>query len=353
MRLSFLTNFLIIIFALTLGGYFFWVSSVTYFSEARLSSAKQNREERKFEQALADINQAIKLAPTNALLYKEQAAIYYYSSEAFVATAAIREAIALNPQRGEFYYTLGAIHTAFGQIAEAELAFEKALTIQKDHMSYRLGLAKLYLVDKRWKKGFRLYQETLTLAPKPRLQKEAASQFFSAAKRFSIDELIYFWSQVLSMPLHYSDAEEVLKVLIRIGKRFIENENPSEAFAIYEQAVNLNPYYTSVRDELLTQMLNIAHDFRKSQEYTKASEAYYRVITLLPTEDGELFEQRYRLVALLNLGISKRRLNYFAEATTIFEEILNLTPLESDKDFEQNHRKAALQQLASLKNNVQ
>ncbi len=357
MRLSSLTSSLIIIFALTLGGYSFWFSATIYFSETRLRSAKQDREEGNFQLALTKIDQAIKITPTNALLYKEQATIHYYNNKSsqasFLAPAAIKKAITLNPKRGEFYYTLGAIHTAFGQTVKAELAFEKALTIQRDHMSYRLGLARLYLLDERWDEGFNLYYQTLTLAPKRRLQEEAAKQFFSIARKLNRDQLAYFWPQVLSMPLQYSDAEEVLKVLIRISKRFIDNENPSKALAIYEQAIKLNPYYPSVRDELLTQMLNVAHELRKSQEYTSASEVYERILAMLPTEDGELFEQRYRLVALLNLGISKRRLNYFAEATKIFEEMLNLIPLESDKDFEKNHRKAALQQLTSLQSNVE
>ena len=360
MKLSSFTNFLIIIFALILGGYSFWFGAITYFSETQLSSAKQNRELGEFEQALANINQAIKLFPTNALFYKEQATIYYYHKPTkanFVAPAAIEKAIALNPQKGDFYYTLGAIHSTFGQNAKAEFAFENALALQKDHMSYRLGMAKLYLLDKRWDEGFHLYYETLTLAPKSRLQKEAATQFFLIAKQLSKqlnrDELIYLWLRVLNLPLQDTDAEQVLKIIVRIGDSFIENENPSKAFTIYEQAISLNPHHISARNELLTQMLNIAHEFRKSQEYVKASEAYERILAQLPAENGELLEQRYRLAALLNLGISKRRLNYLVEAAKMFEEIINLIPPESDKGFERNHRKVALQQLINLQNNVQ
>lgn len=360
MKLPSAIRFLVIVIALFLGGQSLLFSTTIYRSEFYLKSAKQDQEEGDFEKAISNINKAILLTPANALLYREQATTYFYLSYLDrlngyrdKTLAAMNKAIAINPERGDFYYTLGAFHLAFEQIDEAKTALKTALSFQPDHMSYRLGLAKLYLANKQWDKGFELYYETLSLKPKERLQKEAFRQLFAIYRKLVGDEAINFQQQILKLPLQLSDAQNMLKRFMIIGERFVKQGNSSQAFTMYYQAVALIPYHFSVKQKLLAEMLTISHQWREEQEYVKANQAYQQILSLLSSESGEMFEQRYRLNALLYLGVTQKWQHNFTGAEKTFQQLLATIPEQGGKVFEQNHRKAALLHLASLSNHIQ
>ncbi len=364
MKTPLIVRFFIVVFAFVFGGHLFLFSVTTYSSEIHLKTAKKHLKGGNFEQALAKVNKALELAPKNALLYQEQSIIYFSSKSSVykqAAISAIQKAISLNPKRGNFYYTLGVMEAMSGQALRAEFSYKKALSIQNDHMSYRLRLANLYLLNKLWDKGFDLYYQTLSLAPKNRLQIEAARQLFLTPIQLSNneeitlgeEEEIRYWQQVLSLPLLYIHAKIMLKELTKLGESFIEQGNLLKAFNIYKQAINFNPYHDSIRHELLTQMLVISHELRNDEYYAKSAKAYEEILAILPSEGGQLFEQRSRLIALFHLGVSQKNLTLFDQAIESFEQVLKLVPQENAKSFEQNHKEAALLQLAILKRNGQ
>ena len=345
------------IFAISLGGYVLWLSTITYLSDVYLKTAEQKYKDGHFDQALAATNKALKLTPKNAFAYYKQAVVNYYYAHSGDKTgirdeaiAAIKKAISINPNRGDFYYTLGTILTSFNQVTEAEYAFKSALSIQHDQMSYRLGLARLYLIDKRWEKGFQLYNETLLLTPKNRLREEASKHILSLSNHFSDNEAIEFHQRALSLPLSHKTAQLMFKKLIIAVEVLTKETNLPKQFNSYEQAIRFGPHFPSIRHNLFTKMLSISHQWRESQDYAESADAYKKVLTLLPNEGGSLSEQRYRLDALFYLGISQKRSNLFDKATQTFESILYITPSEGGKDFEQNYRKAALSQLTILLN---
>lgn len=81
---------------------------------------------RMFQQALADMERAARLAPTDPLLRAELAAINYRLNQLDDAIVVAREAINLDPDFADAHRILGVCLRAKGKEAEARAALQRA-----------------------------------------------------------------------------------------------------------------------------------------------------------------------------------------------------------------------------------
>ena len=81
---------------------------------------------RMFQQALSDIEKAVKMAPREPLFHAEAAAVYYRFGQLDEAIAAARQAIALDNEFADAYRILGVCLRAQQKEAEARTALQRA-----------------------------------------------------------------------------------------------------------------------------------------------------------------------------------------------------------------------------------
>ena len=87
---------------------------------------------RMFQQALADLERATRLAPTDAVLRAELAAVNYRLSQVDDAIVIARQAIDLDPQFADAHRILGVCLRAKGLEAEARAALQRAADLGDD-----------------------------------------------------------------------------------------------------------------------------------------------------------------------------------------------------------------------------
>jgi tetratricopeptide (TPR) repeat protein len=98
--------------------------------------------------AAAELEQAMLLDPTDALLKVQRGWIAYYKDELGRTTALAEQAAALAPASGAAYDLLGAVFTRFGRTEATKAAFEKAVALEPNEPLYRYHLFDYF---DRWK----------------------------------------------------------------------------------------------------------------------------------------------------------------------------------------------------------
>ena len=104
------------------------------------------RKQGKYDLAIADYNQAIQLNPKYANAYNNRGLVYYNQGKSDLAIADYNQAIQLNPKLAHAYYNRGLTYKAKRNIEKAISDFEKAADLYKqqaDQQSYKDSLDQL------------------------------------------------------------------------------------------------------------------------------------------------------------------------------------------------------------------
>ena len=84
---------------------------------------------RMFQQAIDDIERAVKMEPQEPLYHAEQAVVHFRCGQLDEAEAAARAAIALNPEFTDAHRILGVCLRAQGKENEAKAALQRAVDL--------------------------------------------------------------------------------------------------------------------------------------------------------------------------------------------------------------------------------
>ena len=118
----------------------YWQRAVCFFMQSQIDMSQGDNSRFKINQALYDIEQAIKLTPANALLYYNKANILFQQRSYTEAISEYGRALSLNSNLAEAYYNRGMAHMRITHRNEAIADLSKA---------GELGLYSAYSVMKR------------------------------------------------------------------------------------------------------------------------------------------------------------------------------------------------------------
>jgi tetratricopeptide (TPR) repeat protein len=86
----------------------------------------------KIEEAIADLDQALILAPINAVLWMNRGIAHYTRLDYAKALDNFSQALALNPKMSEAYTNRAIVYIALSRFGEAKTDIERALEITPD-----------------------------------------------------------------------------------------------------------------------------------------------------------------------------------------------------------------------------
>ncbi|HTL62254.1 MAG TPA: tetratricopeptide repeat protein [Nitrospira sp.] len=203
--------------------------------------------EKRHQEAIAELKKAIELNPKNIHVYVELARAYFAANDPSSAEATLKEALKIEPNSKEILPALGDFYVSTGKPDQAETIYKQVLEIAPENEDTYLRLAALY---QRYNKP---------------AEAEASLQKLAALKPQDEKPHIY------------------------LGDFFRWVGEPDKALASYRRATQVNPSSIAARDMLISQYLDMGN----------TSEAETKVKAILEKNNrdlsGRFFEGRIRL----------------------------------------------------------
>ena len=183
------------------------------------------------------------------------------------AIADYQQAIRLNPNFARAYVELGDAYRALERYEEAAEAFKKATRLE-DESCASCGLGVTYYKSGRYEDAEKAFKRAIELDPN--------------------DVCAYDWSGRMYYDLsRYQEAVEVFKQEIRLqpsvsaylflGNAYVYSKQFGQGVDAYKQAIHLNP------DEMAYYQLGVAYEYL--EQYGEAIEAYQQAIKLKPGDE--------------------------------------------------------------------
>ncbi len=117
------------------------------------------------EQALRDYEQALRLAPGEAQIYRNRGVTYRGMRDYTRAADDFSQAIRLKPDYAAAYINRGAALERLGQYDQAVLDYAQAITLAPDDADGHFRLASCHLVTGRYDAAIQSYTRALALTP--------------------------------------------------------------------------------------------------------------------------------------------------------------------------------------------
>jgi len=115
-----------------------------------------------YEKAMSDFSSAISLEPTNAYAYGERGHIYCHQKAWAKALKDAQQALLLNPKYSKAYTTQGWAHSELGQFPQAIDDYNKAVDLAPKDSTIYYGRGMCYRAHKQYKEAIDAYTEALT-----------------------------------------------------------------------------------------------------------------------------------------------------------------------------------------------
>ena len=132
----------------------------------RLMEKAMNLEEQKdYGNALAELRQAELVAPEDARIHNDVAALLYMQGDNEGAITEAREAVKVSPWMAQAHFTLGLCLLQAGRAGEAKEALEQALDMNPSFPSGEEALAQAYGIERNDGEALRHYRKALEEDP--------------------------------------------------------------------------------------------------------------------------------------------------------------------------------------------
>jgi tetratricopeptide (TPR) repeat protein len=292
---------------------------------------------KKYEEALADYETALKLKPDDLEVYNYIGIIYletndykraikYFlqaskKSETYyqplynlgitysqiarqkesrknnnTAIRYFKKALKKNPAYVDAYNQIGMIYESYEEYEKAKDYYQKALNINSDYIEVKLNLGNICYKQNDLEQAQNYYEEILSVNP----------NFAEAISNIGL----VFWKKndLKNAELQIKRACELDPyfevAFVNLTNLYIEQEKYDEAFAALNKGL-------SVSDEIIHQYFSIATHYKEKKDYDKAEECLNRILQISPRE----------LDAASNLGILLYYRQKNTEALKVFEGI--------------------------------
>jgi tetratricopeptide (TPR) repeat protein len=192
-------------------------------------------EQKKWELALADYNQALKINPDLALAYVNRGLVYYNQKKWELALADYNQAIKINPDYANAYLNRGVL---YGEQKKWELAladYNQAININPDDADAYNNRGILYKEQKKWELALADYNQAIKINP-------------DYADAYNNRGILY--GDLKKWELALADYNQAIKINPDDAKAYYNRGNLYSdlkkwelALADYNQAININPDY--------------------------------------------------------------------------------------------------------------
>ena len=220
-----------------------------------------------FETALPLLKKLTASYPAIAYGHFALGNVYRYLQKPLEAAASYSKAIALEPNKPDYYYNRGVVLDAAGKYDEALASYDKAIALQPGHTDARTNHASnLYMLGR--------YEEALALANQliadyPNLAVNYTTRGNALGALGRTEEALADYTKAIALQPDLAVAHN------NIGALLEKKEDGAEALARYEQAIAINPQYADAHN-------NRATALNKVGRYQEALASANEAITLNP-----------------------------------------------------------------------
>ncbi len=256
----------------------------------------------KFDRALGLYDEAIRMNPERGETYFSKGVLLLNLKQPLQAEEAFVQGIAYAPESHLGYFYRGKAFEAQGKGVEAKEAYRQAITrAERFEPAYR-ALLKLYESDGEIQEAIRLHEQFVSSAT-PRNTK-----FRKDFVRFLVKQKDYARALDILNQMMADDPEDV-KVQIQRALVYVEMKDPHRAIADLKRIVHAHPSELRVRDYL-------GWMYEQIDDFERAIESYRTNIKM----DSTFYDSR------IHLGFLLYRLTRFDEAALHLAQAVGLKP---------------------------
>jgi tetratricopeptide (TPR) repeat protein len=268
---------------------------------AYYEQAVQSFDQGRLDDAVAALQQALRVQPDYAEAYSKLGSTYFRQGRHDEAAASYRQAIAIKPASSAFHRDLGSVLVAQGKFQEAEAVCREAVGLQPADPGSHNTLGTALAGQRNLVKAAESFREALRLEPKfhPALHNLGRV----LATQFRRTQAIERYREAIRL------APDVAEYHLSLGRAFHVQGKPEEAVKCYRRALELKPDYADAQADLAV------------------------VLTLLgkPEEAAACMQEALRLKphfpeAYCNLGEAQAEMGDFAGAEASHRQAARLDP---------------------------
>ena len=286
-------------------------------AEQLLRSANEYFRQGKYEEALADYNEAIRIDPQDALAYYNRGTTKGALDRHQEAIHDFDQAIRLKPQEALAYDNRGTAKGTLGQLQEAIDDFDQAISLNPQHVTayYNRGTAKGRLG--RFQEAIDDFDQAIRINPKSALAYNNRGNAKSALGRQ--EEAIVDYSEAIRLKPHHASPYYNRGIAKGALGRY------EEAIADYSEAIRLNPKNAKA-------YCNRGIAKGKLDRHEEAFLDFDEALSLSP-QFGE---------AYFNRGVTNGILGRHEEAIADYSEAIHLNPLDASAYYKRGNVQALL-----------
>ena len=238
-----------------------WESNLTLWADATekspdASTAHQNYayamyRNRRFEDAIAEVNIAIQLNPKNAKAHYGLGATYDLLHRTNEAIEKYREAVRLDPGNADMHYYLARAYAKKGQVNLAISEFQKTLAIDKQHFGAHLEIGLVYQNTGDINQAIVHFAKAVSLNP---YSADAYYNLgFSHMKQGMIDMAINEYQKAIQIKPDHVLAHHKLGIAFGMKKLF------ARAIEELQSALRLHPRSAAINYDLAITYMNMGN----------------------------------------------------------------------------------------------
>jgi tetratricopeptide (TPR) repeat protein len=255
-----------------------------------------------YDQAIADLNQALKLKPDYAEAYNNRAIIYAQKGNYDQAIADISQALKLKPDNADAYNNRGIVYDKKGDYDQAIADLTQALKLKpEDNAEAYSNRANAYVNKGNYDQAIADCTQALKL--KPNLAEAYAIRGSAYAKKSDYDQAITDLNQAINLKPKLAQAYSTRGLVYSI------KGNYDQAIADCTQALKLNP-------DLAEAYGDRGLAYRGKRDYDQAIADFTQALKLKP-DSAETYSNR---------GSAYRDKGNYDQAIADFAQAINLKP---------------------------
>lgn len=256
---------------------------------------------KQYVDALADLNEAVRLMPQTAGYYRDRGLVYLFDGQYSQALSDLTQAIALNPEDTKANAYRGIVYAAQADCPRAIEDFTHALKVQPDFQSVLVSRAAAYRDVEDYQAALADLNRALELVPEDLSAIAERGKIYQAMER--PEDALLDLNQVLTQ------NPDNVSLLLGRGIVFQQLEQYGKALADFNRVLELEPDNPDA-------LANRGETFRRLERYEEAIADLSRVIEQHP-EDAWAIGIR---------GTAYRQFGYPNKALEDFERAIELAP---------------------------
>jgi tetratricopeptide (TPR) repeat protein len=213
-----------------------------------------------------------------ALIYSEQALIYFREGNWSKAIASCQNALKIVPDTADAYKILGNILQRQGKKAEALGCYAKALEIEPDSAAIYANLGSFYAEQENWQQAVDYFQKAVIIDPNLAGAYRSLAQIWEELGE--TDKAVECLCQAVNLAPKTLTAQEYFS----FGNQLYQQGKIREASIFYTHGVKLNP-------DAQTELAQLVKMLEQLQEWQRAVAYYHQLIRLQKASSDRALQQ--------------------------------------------------------------